>query len=286
MNSISAVVHTTPVPRAPHELYLDLMKRTLSRTITAQDRERHTLRARHPLKRLALAVATGVLAPFSLELVRVIQPTADDYLESGHEATNRGEGAETMLGTRQLDNMQACIADVIENRIPGDILEAGVWRGGMTILMRAALKAHGDSDRLVWVVDSFEGLPDTESREDSFGWKGGDMAVSLEQVRQNFARYGLLDDQVRFLKGFFSNSLPSAPIAQLAVLRVDADLYGSTKDVLTHLYPKLSTGGYAIFDDYLNLSDCRRAIDEYRAAHDITDEIRAIDKRAVYWQKR
>lgn len=112
------------------------------------------------------------------------------------------------------------------------------------------------------------------------------MAVSLEGVKNNFARYGLLDEQVQFLKGFFSESLPNAPIRQLSILRVDADLYGSTMDVLHNLYSRLSAGGYAVFDDYQNLPDCRRAIDEFRRDHGITEEIRPIDERAVCWQRR
>jgi len=119
-----------------------------------------------------------------------------------------------------------------------------------------------------------------------FAWRRGDMAVSLDQVRNNFARYGLLDESVEFLKGFFSETLPKAPIKRLAILRVDADLYGSTMDVLRNLYPALSAGGYAIFDDYQNLPDCRRAIDEFRGEHGVTEEIHRIDQRAVYWQKQ
>ena len=93
------------------------------------------------------------------------------------------------------------------------------------------------------VADSFEGLPDPGKASDSFGWKKGAMAVSLDQVRSNFARYGLLDEQVVFLKGFFNDTLPGAGIVALSVLRVDADLYESTRNVLHHLYPKLSVGG-------------------------------------------
>lgn len=126
-------------------------------------------------------------------------------------------------------------------------LEAGVWRGGMTILMRAVLKVRGDDQRRVWVVDSFSGLPSPDKALDSFWWKAGDMAVSLDEVKSNFARYGLLDDQVVFLKGFFKNTLPTATISELSVLRVDADLYESTMDVLNHLYPKLSVGGVCHF---------------------------------------
>jgi O-methyltransferase len=282
---ISAAVPTEPVPASPAELYIDLMKRTLTRTIVARPRERQTIQARFPAKRLLVAAAQSLLSPFSWELVRVIRCVPDNYLESGDAARNRVEDAETMLGTRQLDNMQACIDGVLRSNVPGDFLEAGVWRGGMTILMRAVLKAYGVTDRRVWVVDSFAGLPRPDDAHNSFGWKAGDMAASLEEVRGNFARYGLMDEQVSFLKGYFNQTLPLAPISKLAVLRVDADLYESTIDVLENLYPKLSAGGYAIFDDYQNLPDCRRAIDDYRSRHGIREPVRQIDTRAVFWQK-
>jgi len=282
---ISAMVPTAPTPGTPAELYLDLMKRVLTRTLIAKTIERQTLQARFPPKRLAVWLARGLLSPLSLELVRLIRCTPEDYLESGDAACNRVEDAETMLGVRQLDNMQACIANVLRDGVPGDLLEAGVWRGGMTIFMRAALAAWGETSRTVWVADSFAGLPEPDHQQDSFGWRAGDMAASLDEVRDNFARYGLLDERVRFLRGYFNSTLPSAPIKRLAILRIDADLYESTLDVLNVLYPKLSPGGYAIFDDYRNLVDCRRAIDEYRAQHGIVEPVELIDRRAVYWRK-
>jgi hypothetical protein len=156
----------------------------------------------------------------------------------------------------------------------------------MSIFMRANLAAHEVRDRRVWVVDSFAGLPPIDRNCETFAWERGDMAVSLDRVQSNFARYGLLDDQVTFLKGFFADTLPTAPIRQLAILRVDADLFQSTLDVLQNLYSSLSPGGYAIFDDYQNLSDCRRAIDEFRRDCGIREEIQPIDTRAVCWKKR
>ena len=191
-----------------------------------------------------------------------------------------------MVGTKQLDNMQFCITDVLRRKVPGDLIEAGAWRGGMTILMRAVLKVYGDTEKCVWVADSFEGLPNPDPQLNGPGLFAGDMAVSLEEVQGNFARYGLLDKKVRFLKGFFSATLPGAPISKLSILRSDADLYESTMDVLNNLYPKLSVGGYAIFDDYFCISDCRRAIDDYRKAHHITEEIKRIDAQAVYWLRQ
>jgi O-methyltransferase len=270
-----------------HE-YLDLLKRTVTRALFARARERHTWRAGFPGKREFVWLVNRTLSLFDLEVVRIVRTGPESYLESGHAATNRAEDAESMLGMRQFDNMQACILDVVKRGVPGDLLEAGVWRGGMTIFMRGVLKTLGVTDRKVWAADSFEGLPapDHADERSASWWHKGDMAESLETVRTNFARYGLLDEQVMFLQGFFSKTLPDAPIRQLAVLRMDADLYQSTADVLQHLYPRLSPGGYLICDDYLNLHDCRRAVDEYRAQHGITEPIREIDQRAIFWQKR
>jgi O-methyltransferase len=261
------------------------MKKVLTRALTANGMERHTIRPHGP-KSWLLYRFNRLAARFGLEAVRLTPSRAEDYLESGHESRNRVEDAETMLGTRQLDHVQRCIIDVLTRNIHGDLIEAGVWRGGMTIFMRAALMAYQITDRKVWVADSFAGLPEIARQHETFAWHRGDMAVSLEAVRNNFARYGLLDEQVVFLKGFFSETLPTAPIRQLSILRVDADLYESTMDVLRNLYAALSVGGYAIFDDYQNLPDCRKAIDDFRRNHGITEEICRIDERAVCWQKQ
>lgn len=278
-------VHTEPTPRTPSELYLDLIKKVLTRSLIATGMERHTIHPHGPKSRL-LSLFNNAIARFGLEAVQLTPSSAEDYLESGHEAGNRVEDAETMLGLRQLDHMQQCIVDVLNRGVPGDLMEAGVWRGGMTIFMRAVLMAYQVTDRNVWVADSFAGLPPSNQPHDNFGWKSGDMAVSLEIVKNNFARYGLLDDQVVFLKGFFSETLPAAPVRQLSLLRIDADLYESTMDVLRNLYSVLSPGGYVILDDYQNLPDCRRAIDDFRRSEGITEEICRIDKRAVYWLKQ
>ena len=261
------------------------MKKALTRSLTAKGMERRTILPVGP-KSWLLHRFNRLANRFGLEAVRLTPSGAEDYLESGDQARNRVEDAETMVGTRQLDHMQRCIVDVLTRNIPGDLIEAGVWRGGMTIFMRAVLMGYEITDRKVWVADSFAGLPKIDRQHETFGWQGGDMAVSLETVRNNFARYGLLDEQVVFLKGFFSETLPTAAIPQVSILRVDADLYESTMDVLRNVYSALSVGGYAIFDDYQNLPDCRRAIDEFRRNHGVTEEICRIDERAVYWQKQ
>jgi hypothetical protein len=194
-----------------------------------------------------------------------------------------------MIGLRRLDNLQFCVEEVLSKNIPGDLIETGVWRGGATIFMRAILKAYGVKDRNVWVADSFEGLP--APNPERFPQDAGDLhhimklAVSLDQVKANFERYGLLDDQVRFLKGWFRDTLPKAPIERLAILRLDGDMYESTMDALVNLYPKLSLGGCLIVDDYGAVPGCRQAVLDYRQLHGILDEIVQIDWTGVYWRR-
>jgi len=195
-----------------------------------------------------------------------------------------------MIGLKRLDNLEFCIEQVVTNGVVGDLIETGVWRGGAAIFMRAVLKAYGVTDRYVWVADSFEGLPPPNTGK--YPYDAGDtlheareLAVSLEEVKANFERYGLLDNQVRFLKGWFRDTLPAAPIERLALLRLDGDMYQSTMDALVNLYPKLSEGGYVIVDDYGAIPACRQAVNDYRSANAITEEIHDIDWTGIFWQK-
>ena len=194
--------------------------------------------------------------------------------------------AHTMIGIKRLDNLQHCIEQVLNDDIPGDLIETGVWRGGACIFMRGVLKANGVTDRTVWVADSFQGFPEPTRGDDRILAEQPDqmhLAVSENDVRHNFDRYGLLDDQVQFIPGFFAKSLPG-PVDQLSVLRLDGDLYVSTMDSLTALYPLLQPGGFCIIDDW-SISMCVDAVMEYRVKNGIKDRIKRIDDLSVYWRK-
>lgn len=198
--------------------------------------------------------------------------------------------AYTMVGPTRLDNIRFCIENVLEQGVPGDFIETGVWRGGASIFMRAVLKAHAVTDRTVWVADSFAGLPKPNAAK--YPADAGDvhhfisdLAVSLEQVQKNFQTFNLLDDRVQFLKGWFKDTLPQAPIKKIAVARLDGDMYESTMDALVSIYPKLSVGGYLIVDDYGVVPGCKKAIHDYRAAQGIKDPIKEIDFSGVFWAK-
>lgn len=197
--------------------------------------------------------------------------------------------AHTMIGKKRMDNIQFCAEDILKNNIPGDFIETGVWRGGATIFMRAILKAYGDTQRIVWVADSFEGLPkpnaalypaDAQDTHYTIGF----LSVSMAEVQANFESYGLLDNQVCFLKGFFKDTMPKCAIGQIALLRLDGDMYESTIQVLENLYDKLSIGGYCIIDDY-SLPGARQATHDFRKMRNITEPIINIDGTGAYWKK-
>lgn len=197
--------------------------------------------------------------------------------------------AHSMIGNRRMSNLRQITEYAIANNIPGDFIETGVWRGGACIMARAIMKAYGVTDRRVWVADSFCGLPvpnpryaaDANDKHHSYS----ELAVSLEEVKSNFDKYGLLDDQVVFLKGWFSETLPKAGIKSLAVLRLDGDMYESTTDGLTNLYDKVSRGGFVIVDDFGAVAACQRAVMDFRKERGIEDQIQNIDGMGVFWQK-
>lgn len=265
------------------DLYLDLLKRNLTRTLAAD--------AYHVVVPPRASALWFLFQPFRWFFRRrdlqLVQRLDQSFRQAGRDWP---VDAETMIGVRRLENIQACAVDVIERGVPGDFMETGVWRGGATIFMRGILKAYGAVERRVWVADSFEGLPKPSTdapRSDHQErlWAFTQLAVSMEEVRTNFARYGLLDDQVTFLPGFFADTLPSASVERLAVLRLDGDLYESTRDALVNLYPKVSPGGYVIIDDYQNVPGCRMAVDEYREAIGSREPIQPVDECCVFWQR-
>jgi hypothetical protein len=274
-------------PKDPTALYLDLLKKTLSYLLwdePAVPMETFNYQ-RPPFRRFLLGMLCGALRRVNVQLARPVV-YSDEHRESGMTWPLQ---AHTMIGLRRLDNNQFCMESVLEDAVPGDVIETGVWRGGACIFMRGVLAAHGITDRRVFVADSFAGLPPPE--KEAYPQDEGDqhytqefLAVSKAEVEKNFRLYGLLDEQVVFLEGWFKDTLPAAPIEALSVLRLDGDMYQSTMEALQNLYPKLSSGGYCIIDDY-GIETCREAVTDFRAERDICCPIQEIDPTSVYWRK-
>ena len=247
------------IARSPRDLYLDLLMRVLANTIYGDP-------------------------PTSPN-----NPTAynSELREIGRDWPSI---AHTMVGMRRLQNLRELAQRALDDNIAGDFIETGVWRGGCCILMRGVLAANGVSDRKVYVADSFAGLPapNVDAFPADAGWdlrRHKQLSVSVAEVESNFARYGLLDEQVVFVKGWFSDTLASLEAGPFALIRLDGDLYESTYVALEALYPRLSPGGFVIIDDLNSLPPCRRAVDDYRSRAGIETIIEEIDWSAGWWRK-
>jgi O-methyltransferase len=285
-----------------NQSYVELLKRSLLNELYLENEARIVLTLNSMINRIPIQPAHLAGVGREADLMQVLRKTKEDgttflmkqQMPDGSWATrddmrNFTELSHTMIGRKRLDNLQACIETVLDNGVPGDLIETGIWRGGACIFMRGVLRAYGVADRMVWAADSFEGVPPPTHPKDA----GLDLsknllpvlAVPLEEVQALFERYGLLDDHVKFLKGWFRDTLDGAPIERLAVLRLDGDLYESTIDALNPLYDKVSPGGFVIVDDYYSCPPCGRAIDEFRAARGIVTPMQKVDLQAVFWRK-
>ena len=250
--------------RAISDRYLDLIQKSLQNAI-------------HGESQLEAAVAA------------LLQRIRHPYL-TRHGGRSWPGKAQTMIGETRLANLRGLVDRTLRENIPGDYIETGVWRGSACILIRAILEAREVTDRKVFVADSFEGLPrpnvkrhPADKRDRLF--KFHELAVSEEQVRENFRKYDLLDHQVVFLKGLFSETLPKLTTERFALIRLDGDMYGSTIDRLTNLYDRLSPGGFVIIDDYGALQNCRLAVHNFLNSRSLHPSITPVDDSCVWWRK-
>lgn len=237
----------------------------------------------------SLANAIHGESELEITLARWRQRLRHPYL-SRHGAIVWPPRAQSMLSAARLRNLRDLTEQTLAEGIPGHYIETGVWRGGACILMRAVLAAHDVHDRKVFCADSFEGLPKpnpekyrADRRDRLFSFS--ELAVSEQEVRDNFERYGLLDEQVVFLKGWFKDTLPGLGGERFALIRLYGDMYESTMDALTNLYDRLSDRGFVIIDDYGGLKNCRRAVHDFLDSRSLKPEIHQIDETGVWWRK-
>jgi O-methyltransferase len=229
-------------------------------------------------------------------LRRLFGKTARVFKVESFDKEKRSNGldwpafAHTMIGNKRINNLQACLETVITEKIKGDFIETGVWRGGASIFAKGVFFAYGQTDRNVWLADSFEGLPKPNAvnypdDEGDEHFKYDFLRVGIDEVTENFKKYGLLDERVVFVKGWFKDTLPTLNIGPIAVLRLDGDMYESTIVALESLYHRLSDGGFIIVDDYC-IKSCSKAVSDFRSKHSITEPIIEIDGIGVYWRKK
>lgn len=267
--------------------YIELLKRTLIGANLGP--VEYLIPIESASNRLKTAAARLLRRRGGAVMARTVRVDLEQACEGAIFASHLPPGVMSMIGRPRMDNLERCVRDVVANDVPGDLIETGVWRGGGTIFMRGLLKALGDGERRVYAADSFEGLPAPdvarypEDRDLTLHLHRS-LAVGLDEVRDNFRRFGLLDERVVFVEGWFRDTLPSLAGHPWAVIRLDGDMYESTTDALENLYGGLSPGGWVIVDDY-QIPACRRAVEDFRRARGIVDPIEEVDWTGICWRK-
>ena len=206
----------------------------------------------------------------------------------------RASSSYSMIGLKRLKNIKHLIGKIKNKNIKGDLIEAGIWKGGVLIYMRACLMFY-NMNRKVFGADSFAGLPeidDTKYPADNVYRKilktGKDkgLIVSKKNVIENIKKFGFYDENTILLHGWFDKTLKDKRIKKISLLRIDGDMYKSTYESLEILYKKVSKGGYVVIDDYgLGSMACKKAVDDFRTKYRIKSKLVRIDWSGVYWKK-
>jgi O-methyltransferase len=197
----------------------------------------------------------------------------------------------TMVKNISLENLYRLVRTANAQRLEGDIVECGVWNGGSAAVMGVACRQdpHYATARMLWLFDSFQGLPapgarDGEIEKKSFfkGWNRGDTT----KVVRVFEKVGFPNAQVKIVPGWFDVTLKTAAVNQIAVLHIDADWYDSVKLVLDAFYDKVVPGGFLVFDDYGVWQGCRLAVNDFFAERNIDRAlIKRVGPHQAYFQK-
>jgi hypothetical protein len=181
----------------------------------------------------------------------------------------------TMCSRARLRALHDAVQYVLRDGIPGDIVECGSAAGGSAALMDLMLKDQ--PDRLLWVFDTFEGLP-PPTREDPSHARSfvGTCRGDLAELAPTFGRLNLLD-RARFIKGLFQDTVLGSAVRAIAVLHLDCDWYDSVKICLNHLYDRISPGGVVQIDDYGHWEGARKAVDEFVNERGLRIPLRYLD---------
>ena len=263
--------------------YLDLLKRFIIRyEFDEEIVEYRELRVTSKYRRI-------------LKLLTKLLPKDIFVLEMGKKRSisERLEGkdwpvtAESMIGLKRMNQLHEALRSVEREDIPGDIVETGVWRGGALIFAASFLEIHGIEKRKIYGCDSFEGLPEPSSSYPvDFGdshYKYSYLSVSIDQVKKNLEKYNIDMNLVTLVKGWFSDTLHEIETEEIAILRLDGDMYSSTIEALDALFHKVVPGGYVIIDDF-SLKGANQAVIDFLERNNLKVKIERIDDASAYFR--
>lgn len=209
------------------------------------------------------------------------RPGSSDYppdFTSDHRSIIRAARPYTMTSPERLYSLLEAVRYIVQNQIPGAVVECGVWRGGSMMAAALMLSQLDRADRELYLFDTFNGMPKPKSVDRTYdGTAGGEIfedlqtgddcsdycRASLDEVQEVLKSSNYPMSNVHFIKGKVEETVPEYAPTPIALLRLDTDWYDSTKHELSHLFPRLSHGGVLIIDDYGHWHGCRKAVDEY-----------------------
>lgn len=228
-----------------------------------------------------------LLKTFGYRLIKVVDTQDEPGFLKAHEAAKRF----TMTSVERQRALYEAVSYISENRIEGDVVECGVWKGGSSMIAALALGEHGDTDRTLYLYDTYAGMSEPTdkdvnlhgnaasgrwhalARDDRNDWD----YASLKEVQENLSSTGYPEEKLRYVEGKVEETIPGTLPNKIALLRLDTDWYESTKHELIHLFPRLVPGGVLILDDYGHWEGARRAVDEYFAEHGVRMLLNRID---------
>jgi len=190
----------------------------------------------------------------------------------------------TMTSTERIHALIHAVRHVVRNRIAGDMVECGVWKGGSVMAMALTLLQLGERDRSLYLFDTFSGM--TPPGDMDVDYQGQQAQVILDAVRCEASQQevekvvfstGYDRDKIHFVSGRVEETIPAQAPESIALLRLDTDWYESTQHELLHLFPRLSRGGVIIVDDYGHWRGARKAVDEYIAQNEVPLFLHRID---------
>ena len=198
----------------------------------------------------------------------------------------------TMTSPERILALVKAVKYLADNRIEGDFVECGVWKGGSMVATANTLISHDDTHRRLWLYDTFEGMSDPTEEDVDFMGQTADRLLGeqdrlksdsvwcfspLEQVQSAMQATGYPESLVNFVPGKVEDTLPQTKPNKIALLRLDTDWYESTRCELEHLFPRMVDGAVLIVDDYGHWEGCRRAVDEYFEKHGVRILLNRID---------
>src|SRR4051812_29813395 len=240
------------------------------------------------MKRVLTQPLHWLLGRFDYEIVRKPQPMSPSEFPPDFTpeeiADYRAVEPYTLTGPLRTVSLMRALEYLVRQRIPGDIVECGVWKGGSMMAAARALLRLQETSRQLWLFDTFTGMSAPTAEDVSVcqisaeeDYKGTYLRVGLEEVRSAVLSTGYPQEQIRFVEGKVEDTIPAQIPEQIALLRLDTDWYESTRHELLHLFPRLVRGGVLIIDDYGHWQGARKASDEYFAANNVAILLNRID---------